>query len=407
MAKVGETLKFRDHGVSVEEARKQMLAAGEAPRGILGETNKNAAVLPAPPTPAPKAKLPTSAKLTVLTEDGSDGDSTVVKADSASELDAIIKRAHGQAFAAKTKLRVDFLSEEETAAPVVGTPVVVPAAEVTSAPAKEDQVERVENAKYAIEIKQEDGDWVAEITYKNGAGAEKFIASSRRELMLKLAEGKANGTLRVRESIRREKYGTDLDKVYTLPDYMTQEAYDALPREAQFGMLDTLATQHALLLHQEHPEFYIDEENSIKIQKFLTKRDLPFTAKNMAWAYEELSDAEELNVRPTQKTAPSVSVPAAPAVDSAVPAASAPVASAPVVQAAPAVQVRKRGTTGLQPSQSSAGNSELDTTEDRSKPRELSEAELRKTSPVGQAPSADLKRAYQESLAARKRNRQF
>ena len=44
MAKVGEVVKFGDRGISVEEARRKMLEAGQAPKGIQSETRKNEAV---------------------------------------------------------------------------------------------------------------------------------------------------------------------------------------------------------------------------------------------------------------------------------------------------------------------------------------------------------------------------
>src|SRR5882672_1977569 len=53
MGKVGEVLKFRDGGPSVDEARKAMFAAKEAPSGL---SAKNAVAVPATPVvvvPAP------------------------------------------------------------------------------------------------------------------------------------------------------------------------------------------------------------------------------------------------------------------------------------------------------------------------------------------------------------------
>ena len=325
--RVGEIVKFGDKGISVEEARKKMLEAGQAPKGIQSETRKNEAV-------------------------------------------GVIRGVGGS---------TPVVQEPAVTEPVVAAtePVVIAPAPVIESPAQED---KVENAKFSARIFQEDGEWVAEIVYKNGAGTERFTAASKQALNLKLLEGKGNATLRVRESIRREKYGTELDKVYTLPDYMTQEAFDAMPALAQQGMIDTIATQAAFDLHQAHPEFYINEENSLKIQKFLNKRELPYTVRNMEYAYYELEESEELDSRPTpQLVAPSVIAPA-PRVEDSAPAAAP--ATAPVstvaAPAAPAVVTRKRGTTGLRPGDSSAANTELDQTEEGQKPSEPSEAELRK-----------------------------
>ena len=332
--RVGEIVKFGDKGISVDEARKKMLEAGQAPKGIQSETRKNE----------------------VVGVIRGVGGNTPAEQQTQSPAPVIVTEAPAAT------------AEQVAEGPAVVEPATVP------------QEDKVENSKFSARIFQEDGEWVAEIVYKNGAGTERFTAASKQALNLKLLEGKGNATLRVRESIRREKYGTELDKVYTLPDYMTQEAFDAMPALAQQGMIDTLATQEAFALHQAHPEFYINEENSLKIQKFLNKRELPFTVRNMEYAYYELEESEELDSRPTpQLVAPSVIAPA-PRVEDSAPAAAP--ATAPVstvaAPAAPAVVTRKRGTTGLRPGDSSAANTELEETEESQKSSEPSEAELRK-----------------------------
>ena len=43
--RVGEVVKFGDKGISVEEARRKMLEAGQAPKGIQRETRKNESAL--------------------------------------------------------------------------------------------------------------------------------------------------------------------------------------------------------------------------------------------------------------------------------------------------------------------------------------------------------------------------
>lgn len=50
--RVGDVAKFKDKGLSVEDARKQMLEAGQAPKGLASEKAKNDAVGAAPPKPA-------------------------------------------------------------------------------------------------------------------------------------------------------------------------------------------------------------------------------------------------------------------------------------------------------------------------------------------------------------------
>lgn len=49
---VGDVAKFRDKGLSVEEARRQMVQAGQAPKGVAAEKAKNIAIGATPPKPA-------------------------------------------------------------------------------------------------------------------------------------------------------------------------------------------------------------------------------------------------------------------------------------------------------------------------------------------------------------------
>src|SRR5579872_1616221 len=57
--KIGEVLKFKDQGLSVEDARKAMLAAGEAPKGMAGgNVPVHAAEVPTPPAVAVAAAVP-------------------------------------------------------------------------------------------------------------------------------------------------------------------------------------------------------------------------------------------------------------------------------------------------------------------------------------------------------------
>lgn len=359
---VEKVLRFKDKGVSVEEARRNMLAAGEAPKGLLQEVRKNKdAGGNTPYTPEPVAEeIPEPAAVA-------------------------------------------------PAAPVAAVEPPVPAAPI---------VERRENAKFILEIRQDGGEWVGEITYKNGAGSERFVAPSRNELNMKLLEGKAHGTLRVRESIRREKYGVELDKAYELPDNITQKDFDAMPQGGKELVLDALATNAGNIFKDLHPEYYPTSTNSDKIQKFLRNQQnglakgLPITLKNLEYAFAELSETdEEFEFRPEPKfesVAPSVPAIAPLAEDSA-PAA---LATAPVstvaAPATPAIALRKRGTTGLRPGDSSAANTELEQPKESQQPSEPSVAELRKSSPAGQPISPALKQAFRESLASsRTAKRQF
>jgi len=324
--KVEKVLRYPDRGDSVEEARRKMLAAGEAPAGVASERKKNEAagftaeaaapapvLTPAAPRPAPAAPEP--------------------------------------------------------------PPPAVPASST-------DGVERLENAKFVLAIFQENGEWVGEITYKNGAGVERFAAPTRKALDMRLLEGKANATLRVRQAIRREKFGEqELDKFYPLPDGLTTAEFNAMPEVAQGALIDGVATKEAVVFRDTHPEFYAITENSQKIQQFLFKQNLPITVRNLEYAFKELMEGEEepllvVRPQPTLPVTPSVPPVAPVAVDSAPVAAVEPTAPAVAPAAPPAPPVRKRGTTGLQPGFSSAGNTELDA-EEGNKSREPAEAELR------------------------------
>ena len=407
--RVEDTLRFKDSGPSVEEARAAMLAAGETPQGLVLETASKVAKagggnVPVVPVAAPsrqQRKTPTQARLTLLKPDGTDGETTIITAKTTFELNSLISRNSMLAQKNKTHIRVELIDPNEpiqnepdlaTANDAIATITANPQAAVVD---DEEPVEVTENNKFRLEIKQEDGKWVAEIAYKTGGGVERFEATSRKALNMKLLEGKAHATLRVREAIRREKYGVQLDEAYVLPDYMTQEAFDALPQPAQQGIVDAVAMNEALTLHKLHPEFYITEENSLKMQKFLDHKKLPYTVTNLVYAYEELAEADELETRPVPQTAPSVSVARTQAGDSA--AASRPTTVAPATVAAPAVvgQVRKRVSTGLQPGQSSTVSTELETApiEEAARPSsEPTEAELRSM------PLSELRKTYKASL---------
>lgn len=249
-----------------------------------------------------------------------------------------------------------------------------------STPAKETPVERLENSKFVLEICQEDGEWVGRITYKNGAGTEEFRADTRKALDMKLLEGKAHATLKVREVLRRDQYHDDLDKVYDIPGY-TQDAFDALTPEAQSLVIDSIASKAAIEFIQTTPEFFGCKENETRLMSFLHKRNLPVSAKNLKYAFEELVD--DLEQRPQAK----VSVPETPApvvatvaADSAptTPAASISVSTPPTPAAAPTTDVRKRGSFGFKPGFTSLAPSEfVESTESGKKNNEPSEKEAR------------------------------
>lgn len=357
MAKVQDVLKSSSRGfggkgtqLSVEEARAAMVKAGEAPTSWTKGTGENTPVVPATPPVVPAAATP--------------------------------------------------------------VPEPVAPAESQAAPEPPKQ-ERIENNKFVLEIFQEDGQWVGQITYKNGAGPERFEAPTRKLLDMKLLEGKANATLRVREAIRREKYGLELDQVYPLPEGVTLEAFEKQPQAQQNAWVQSIARTSALEFRETHPEYYFCDENADKVTKFLGNKGLPVTMKNLEYAFAELADVDELLPRPQPQAISVQPAVASSAADSAARAAlvDTPPATSPApaaVAPAPAPVVRKRGSTGLVPGDSSAAPVAPETPEGGEGPKELSAAELRALSPIGSDPrKSQLSSEYQKLMADRRKLRQF
>jgi hypothetical protein len=353
--KVGDSLlKFKPTG-SVEDAKKAMIAAGQQPGG-------------------PNAKLRAVDNLGGIEADEVTVIPPVV-------VPPVIALVDGEF---EDELEVPEVSAKPAAtAPV--PPVVAPP------PAQPQRIERVENDKFVAEMRQENGKWVAEIKYKNGAGTERFIADTKGQLTLKLLEGKGHATLRVNKAVRREKLGfSELDKQYPLPEGITAEDFEKMDDKSQDAVLWSVANNQGFLFKEQHPDYYATDGNKEKLLALLSKAKLPITARNLAYALDELSDPNlpldvRLEERPAPVMAPPLITSLAPDVPTTPPARtdSAPVVAAPAPvptaapAAAPGVTVRKKGTTGLRP-----GDSSVETApgapEDGQQPRQPSEADLRK-----------------------------
>jgi len=362
MPRVEDVLKFRDRGLTVEEARRKMLEAGEAPAGVRTERKKNEAAGFVPPPPGEEFEseingIPTG---------------------------RVPSRTPPQAAAAQQAVQ---------AAPPAPVVPVQPAVSV-----EEPKTERVETNDFVGQIFQHDGNWVAEIQYKHsGAGTERFEARTKSALMLELLRGKGHATIRVQKAVRREKLGSsELDQSYPLPDGLTAEEFGKKTDAEQDLIIDTVALQQVLLFKDAHPEYrerYETKENGRALLGRLNELKKPITLRNLEYVFADLLDdglltpkqvAQASAPAPVQP-APTVSAPLAQPVagDSAPVPAAAPAAPAVAAPAeAPAVVVRRRGTTGMQPGQSSLP-SEPDTTEEGAAPREPSVAELRKM-PLGE-----------------------
>lgn len=388
--------------MSVEEARAAMIAAGELPKGLSAERKKNESVAPVvTPTPTVTRSalaqrnetllasgVPTEIVALLTYIDGTSQE-IVVKDKEAlvAAVDAESKRLRdaGQ----PTRIAVTFQVRAAGSTASLPTETVRKEA-VETTETKSAVVERVETKDFIAEIRQEDGKWVGELVYKNGAGTERFTAPNKNSLSLQMLVGKGNATVKVRKVIREQKLGVELDRSYTF-EGLTQEEYDALPESARQKLIDAEAMKAAVAFKNEHPDYYSTAENWDKIRKFLDKKQLPITFVNLEYAFDELTEDEMLTVRET----PTV-VPAAPRTEDSAPV----VASVAPATVAPAQVLRKRGTTGLQPGFSSAGGStELETLEESNKPRELSAAELKAL------PLSEHKKLYRATL--KQPNRQF
>lgn len=415
-ARVQDILAVKSAGLSVEEARQAMIAAGEAPVGNPNEAKpaeqktsdlqtrwdkgmakrNPSTTVRADYTPRPK----TDQAVTVTAQDValtvkisvSDGQKFEFTVPNQIALIREVKKFQAKLQAVNSKLSIaDRLSAEVTYSPVGSSSVetisvetepqkkeeVQPRGEGGSV-ANEPETERTENSKFILEIFRDSGEWVGRITYKNGAGTEEFRADTRRSLDMKLLEGKAHATLKVREVLRRDTFHDDLDKVYDIPGY-SQEAFDALTPEAQGLVIDSLSAKAALEFLNDTPQFYGTDTNRGMILSFLHKRNLPVTVKNLSYAFEELAD--DLEQRPQPKVSVEVKKSAEPSA-SAVVADSTPIpvvtapASAAVPTPAPTPVVRTRGSFGLKPGYTSSAP-ELEEPEEGNKPTEPSEIELR------------------------------
>ena len=398
--------------MSVEEARAAMIAAGELPSGLSKEHKKNTAVSanPAPvvtqtPTVVRSAASQRNEEtitgpteiVAILTYIHGDQEQIVVADKEALVAAVDARRQKLQDAGQPTRIAVQYQlrpagstvsAVTETAAPAQNQPSIQTG--------KKGNEEREETKDFVATIRQEGGQWIGELVYKNGAGSERFVAPTKNSLTMKMLIGKGHASVKVRKVIREQKLGVELDQAYTF-EGITQEQFDAMPDAARQQLIDKQAMEAALAFKAEHPEYLSIDENWDKIRRFLDKKRLPYTYVNLEYAYDDLTSDEMLQVR---ETAPTVVADALSPEDSgSVATVTAQSAPAAVATAAPAPQLRKRGTTGLQPGFSSAGFSELELTEDGNKSRELSAAELKAL------PLSEHKKLYRASL--KQPNRQF
>ena len=417
-----QLLKFKPAGGSVEEAREAMLKARESavttrggvavPKFIQDAGRGQGGNIPSGRPEDSQRALADSAKakisalripqgtkvnLEAMVEKG-----LLVQA----EVDALlaetgVEPCHRSTVVASQPLaepnQVAVVDEIPPAAEPEPEPVAAPEPPARVAADEPNQVKTVETNEFTARMYRDGKEWVADITYKNGAGQERFTANSKDELMLKVLEGKGHGTVKVREVVKEQKrrllYGDENDTwdfffaEVKESHGLTVEQYNALPEASRALIQDTIQAQQILAFQQNWPEYYATQKNFEKIGKYLNKRGWPLTYRNLELAYKDLTADDELDLRPAQRVdvapqaAPEVQAqPVAPKVEDSTPVVAAPAAPAATV-------VRKRGTTGLIPGSSSVSSIDGTTrAEDGTKQRELSVAELKAL------PPAELKR---------------
>jgi hypothetical protein len=378
-----DKLKFKPN-LDVEEARQAMIAAGQQPGN-------------------PLTKKANEARRTAFREAQLTGMSIAdAKAVSQNAYDAVVS---GQAPPTVVA------APPAPAAPVVSDGKILnvrTAADqragitqpVTTPTVRDLRAERIDTPQFYGEIKQDGGQWVAELVYKNGAGTERFAAPTKNALMFKLLEGKGHATVQVRRVTNDIKRRDTVQYEMTYKfEGLTQADYDRLSETAKLSLIAAQQDRAAIAFKEAHAHDYLASAyNSEKIMEFLNKRQAVITLGNLEKAFEELSANDELEVR-TETVTPYVPEGAAELEDSSTPVTAAPVVSTPVAPVTPEPVVRKRGTLGLMPgfASSPATAAELDETEDGTQPRELSAAELKKLTPE------EHRRLYQASLAANKK----
>jgi len=267
---------------------------------------------------------------------------------------------------------------------------VVPEPQVV--PDSEPQGKRVvsDDKLSKISYYKDGKDWILEIESKNGHGTQRFLATSKDDLIQKLGVAQANATKKIHDYKEEIEFGDRADTWDTVFNFMRDdlhislEDYGKMPQQVKDLTIANIQAEQVRSFQSEYPNYYYTENNFKKISQYLEKREIPMTFHNLRLAWNKLTDDDMLDIRPEEATqeAPVVASvpvsvqPAAPVVANSTSAAvstAAPASAAPAATA-PAPVARKRGTTGIMPGSSAATQT---VTEESTKPRILSEAELK------------------------------
>jgi hypothetical protein len=245
-----------------------------------------------------------------------------------------------------------------TPAPIPARTAAQPAPVATQPAAKQSAPqspishhETFEDVEFVVETYKDNRDnkWYGLIRFRPNAdgsqsGEERFVADSQGELSLKLLKGKANATLKVRSVVRARKMGgnPDLKEAHDLEilklNQLTVAEFNALPDKSKALLRDNAYSKEFLTFKDSHPEYGLSSETGIKNAQtmigYLNKQGWPITARNLEIAWNDLEAANKLQIPEPSETA---SVPS--------------VVSLPPVPPAP--PARKRGSSALVPGGSS------------------------------------------------------
>lgn len=176
-----------------------------------------------------------------------------------------------------------------------------------------------------------------------------FEAETQEELLDKMAESVANGSLKIRELTRKQTLeqnnfsvpdDAELYQEITEPQFKQltpdqkfqlsmklrdadtmEEAFDEL-YESRFGRkpadaskLQTQAARNSAAMREhteanafadEHPEFILNQQNAAAMLQYVDSRKLAKTKKNFERAFKELSDGGILSLRSSEEQTPTV-----------------------------------------------------------------------------------------------------
>jgi hypothetical protein len=237
------------------------------------------------------------------------------------------------------------------------------AAETDAQPERVEAAEQREcveapDGSWVGEVYRDGNNWVSEIKYRDGGGTERFVAPTQRQLLVKMTQAHAHGTLRVKAAVRREKYGLVpesqeefMTKLYK-ENGITKTDFDGLPSPAsRQAMINNMVVVEMRQFLDEHSDYFVCPNNHQRLTSYCSQKGQFATARNLEIALRELTAEGFIETKPT--VAPPAPAPARP------PAAATSVSVEPAPEVArvatPTMPVRKRGqsSTGIIPGASS------------------------------------------------------